>query len=137
MSNSQRPHGRQPTRLLCPWDFPGKSTGVGCHCLLRSGPIFSCLGIRGLNQLGASFFSQSTAQRKADGLVCHTVTWFLFQDGAHVPRHRLQVLGKKREELRPRLKGPSQEVCSFLKSSPGSLICEFHSLARTVSPTTP
>ena len=26
--------GLQPTRLLCPWDFPGKSTGVGCHCLL-------------------------------------------------------------------------------------------------------
>ena len=25
----------QPTRLLCPWDFPGKSTGVGCHCLLN------------------------------------------------------------------------------------------------------
>ena len=24
----------QPTRLLHPWDFPGKSTGVGCHCLL-------------------------------------------------------------------------------------------------------
>ena len=23
-----------PTRLLHPWDFPGKSTGVGCHCLL-------------------------------------------------------------------------------------------------------
>ena len=28
------PHGLQPTRLLRPWDFPGKSTGVGCHCLL-------------------------------------------------------------------------------------------------------
>ena len=27
-------HRRQPTRLLCPWDFPGKSTRVGCHCLL-------------------------------------------------------------------------------------------------------
>ena len=27
-------HGLQPTRLLRPWDFPGKSTGVGCHCLL-------------------------------------------------------------------------------------------------------
>ena len=26
-----------PTRLLPPWDFPGKSTGVGCHCLLRIG----------------------------------------------------------------------------------------------------
>ena len=32
MSNPQRPHGLQPTRLLRPWDFPGKSTGVGCHC---------------------------------------------------------------------------------------------------------
>ena len=35
MSNSLRPHGPQPTRLLCPWDFPGKSTGVGCHFLLQ------------------------------------------------------------------------------------------------------
>ena len=26
---TQRPHGLQPTRLLRPWDFPGKSTGVG------------------------------------------------------------------------------------------------------------
>ena len=31
MSDSSRPHGLQPTRLLRPWDFPGKSTGVGCH----------------------------------------------------------------------------------------------------------
>ena len=30
-----RPHELQPTRLLHPWDFPGKSTGVGCHCLLQ------------------------------------------------------------------------------------------------------
>ena len=35
VSHSQRPHGLQPTRLLHPWDFPGKSTGVGCHCFLR------------------------------------------------------------------------------------------------------
>ena len=34
MSDSSRPHGLQPTRLLRPWDFPGKSTGVGCHRLL-------------------------------------------------------------------------------------------------------
>ena len=33
VSNSLRPHGLQPTRLLCPWDFPGKNTGVGCHCI--------------------------------------------------------------------------------------------------------
>ena len=36
MSDSSRPPGLQPSRLLRPWDFPGKSTGVGCHCLLRS-----------------------------------------------------------------------------------------------------
>ena len=30
VSDPQRPHGLQPTRLLRPWDFPGKSTGVGC-----------------------------------------------------------------------------------------------------------
>ena len=35
MSDSSQPHGLQPTRLLQPWDFLGKSTGVGCHCLLR------------------------------------------------------------------------------------------------------
>ena len=28
-------HRRQPTRLLCPWDSPGKNTGVGCHFLLQ------------------------------------------------------------------------------------------------------
>ena len=28
-------HGLQSTRLLCPWDFPGKNTGVGCPFLLQ------------------------------------------------------------------------------------------------------
>ena len=35
VSDSLWPHGLQPTRLLCPWDCPGKSTGVGCHFLLQ------------------------------------------------------------------------------------------------------
>ena len=34
MADSFRLHGLQPSRLLRPWDFPGKSTGVGCHRLL-------------------------------------------------------------------------------------------------------
>ena len=37
-------HGLLPTRFLCPWDFPGKNTAVGCHFLLRG--IFL---IQGLN----------------------------------------------------------------------------------------
>ena len=35
MSDSLRPHGLQPDRLLCPWDSPGKNTAVGCHFLLQ------------------------------------------------------------------------------------------------------
>ena len=30
-----RPHGLEPTRILCSWDFPGKNTGAGCHFLLQ------------------------------------------------------------------------------------------------------
>ena len=70
VSNSQRPHGLQPTRLLHPWDFPGKSTGVGCHCLLPSmleqmvkfhsfygWLVFNCIYIYHI------FFSHSTVDR--------------------------------------------------------------------------
>ena len=35
VSDSVWPHGLQPTRLLRPWDSPGKNTGVGCHFLLQ------------------------------------------------------------------------------------------------------
>ena len=42
MSNSLQSHGLQPSRLLCPWDFTGKNTGVGCHSLLQR--IFSTQG---------------------------------------------------------------------------------------------
>ena len=34
MSDSSRPLGLKPSRLLHPWECPGKNTGVGCHCLL-------------------------------------------------------------------------------------------------------
>ena len=34
MSNSLQPHRLQPTRLLCPWDSPGKNMGIGSHSLL-------------------------------------------------------------------------------------------------------
>ena len=34
MSYSLRPYGLWSARLLCPWDSPGKNTGVGCHAFL-------------------------------------------------------------------------------------------------------
>ena len=41
--DSSRPHGLQPTRLLRPWDFPGKSTGVGAIA-------FSAFGLETANK---------------------------------------------------------------------------------------
>ena len=37
VSDSLQPHGLHPTRFLCPWYFPGKTTGAGCHFLLQEG----------------------------------------------------------------------------------------------------
>ena len=45
MSNSVRPHRRQPTRLPHPWDSPGKNTGVGCHFLLQ------CVKVKSLSRV--------------------------------------------------------------------------------------
>ena len=60
-------HGLQPTRLLRPWDFPGKSTGVGCHCLLRLVPIFSkpcgCYSLWASGGLVCTCVSQPQIQR--------------------------------------------------------------------------
>ena len=38
--DSVQPHGLWPVRLLCPWDFPDKNTGVGCHLICRDGRFF-------------------------------------------------------------------------------------------------
>ena len=43
MSDTLRPHGLLSTRLFCPWDFPGKNTGVGYHFLLQE--IFLTQGL--------------------------------------------------------------------------------------------
>ena len=37
-----QPHGLQLTRVLCPWDFSGKNTGVGCHFLLQGMSLTQC-----------------------------------------------------------------------------------------------
>ena len=54
VSDSVRPHRRQPTRLPRPWDSPDKSTGVGCHCLLPT-------------NMNAQHFQQHIFQEKMEG----------------------------------------------------------------------
>ena len=48
VSYSVRPHRWQPTRLPCPWDSPGKNTGVGCHFLLQ------CMKVKGESEVAQS-----------------------------------------------------------------------------------
>ena len=48
MFDSVRPHRRQPTRLPCPWDSPGKNTGVGCHFL------FQCMKVKSQSEVAQS-----------------------------------------------------------------------------------
>ena len=45
MTDSLRPHGLKPTRLPCPWNSPGKNTGVGCHFLLQ------CVKVKSLSRV--------------------------------------------------------------------------------------
>ena len=64
VSNSEPPHRLQPTRLLRPWDFPGKSTGVGCHCLLQETPeVTGKFGLGVQNEAGQTLieFCQENA----------------------------------------------------------------------------
>ena len=53
MSDSGRPHRRQPTRLPRPWDFPGKNTGVGCHFLLQ------CMKVKSESEVAQSLLTLS------------------------------------------------------------------------------
>ncbi|KAB0360689.1 hypothetical protein FD754_004845 [Muntiacus muntjak] len=54
MSDSVRPHRRQPTRLLHPWDSPGKNTGVvGCHFLLQ------CMKVKSESEVAQSCLTLS------------------------------------------------------------------------------
>ena len=52
MSDSVRPHRRQPTRLPRPWDSPGKNTGVSCHLL-------QCMKVKGESEVVQSCLTLS------------------------------------------------------------------------------
>ena len=53
MSDSVRPHRQQPTRPRCPWDSPGKNTGVGCHFL------FQCMKVKSESEVAQSCLTLS------------------------------------------------------------------------------
>ena len=68
MSNSVRPHRRPPTRLLCPWDSPGKNTGVGCHFLLQ------CMKVKSESEVAQSCLTLSNPMDcSLPGSSCHRI----------------------------------------------------------------
>ena len=77
LSDSLGPDQMQPTRLLCPWDSPGKSTGVGCDCLLHSfshivknSVVYICVAFAALHK-GSSFSSvQMLSPNLSDPMEC-------------------------------------------------------------------
>ena len=72
-----RPHGLQPTRVVHTWDFPGKSTGVGCHCLLLS--HFSCVRpVRPYRQQPTRLCRPCDSLGKITGVVCHFLLHGIF-----------------------------------------------------------
>ena len=60
-----QPHGLQPTRLHCPWDFPGKNTGLSCHFLLQG--IFPTQGSNLFPALAGGFFTSEPHTLKTEG----------------------------------------------------------------------
>ena len=57
ISNSLQPPGLQPDRFLCPWNFPDKNTGVGCHFLLQR--IFPKSGIEPMSSVSPALQTDS------------------------------------------------------------------------------
>ena len=101
VSNSLRPYGLRPTRILCPWDSPGKNTGVGCHALLQG--IFPTQG----SNL-CLFTSEPPAKPKPVKQLTYnqnpiiqrvSLTVYTFSLEAHIFSYTLNRLSRKSESL--------------------------------------
>ena len=69
MSDSVRPHRRQPTRLPCPWDSLGKNTGVGCHFLLQ------CMKVKESEKVGFKLNIQKMKIMASSPITSWQIDW--------------------------------------------------------------
>ena len=92
MSDSLRPHGLQPTRLLHPWDSPGRNTGMGCHFLPQE--IFPTQG----SNLGLPYCRQTLyhlshhGSKKMHTRVCKHTYMYLCQKQQKYINHGISAL---------------------------------------------
>ena len=75
MSNSLKPYGLQPTRLLCPWNYPGKNIGVGCYFLLHG--IFQTQGSNPGLPHCRQIFHHLSHERSPEDSKYYYLTWEL------------------------------------------------------------
>ena len=68
VSDSVRPHRRQPSRLPRPWDSPGKNTGVGCHFLLQ------CMKVKSESEVAQSCPTLRTHRQQPTRLLHGTIS---------------------------------------------------------------
>ena len=128
MSNSLLPHGLQPSRLFCPWDFPGRNTGVGYHSLLQG--IFHTPGIDPKfpmsSALAGRFFTSMPPGKPPPHLVGMSLsktTWappvpvLVIHTHSHLPRFQYQA-GAARGQV-PSTPSPRPSHCPGPVSGPG------------------
>ena len=80
-SDSLRPHRLQPTRPLCPWDSPGKNTGVGCHFLPHG--IFPTQGSKQVSCTASRFFFFCLSYQGSPKYICILTCICVFSLKAH------------------------------------------------------
>ena len=86
VSDSLRPHGLQPARLLCPSDSPGKNTGVGCHFLLHQARVSHNRDLSGIwHQKAAISRLQALLQGRCCWSPCTLSQIFCWQGAARGP----------------------------------------------------
>ena len=92
VSDSLWPHRLQPARFLCPWDFPGNSTGVDCHFLLQG--IFPNQGSNpGLTHCRQTLYHLSHQGSPNNDLVCSYLKLWLGLDDL-LPRWLTHIAGR-------------------------------------------
>ena len=107
MSNSLRPHGLYPARLLCPWDSPGKNAGVG-SCFLLKGIFLA----QGLNP--PLLFSPALASRFFTHWAISDIQWYygcFLSKKTEVPKDLCLLQAKLSSFFGKNL--PEQKLASF------------------------
>ena len=144
MSNSLWPYRPQPARPLCPWNSPGKNTGVGCHCLLQGIYLIQgsnlCLlhllhwqkGSLPLDHLGSLYWSRLSPKSSGHDLIGGGGLRQTRRGGeAMWWQQRLRVAATSQGLLTPLAAGRDEE--DFLPKESGGLMAYQHLSSRLLA----